>query len=367
MKRLVAAFIILLTFTPPVGASDFIAVATPPHRISSNIYESNQLAESISPEGEFGLAFFRGLRSVDSVYIDVAVLEEIADLVDGYEYLNQDGELVEVAESQEAARWLSALKLMVLNKQIFALPYGNPDQKYLEKRAPAEYRFYLKQGQIRLSAFFGKEVKSADSSVHETGATRIARSFHSSYRPILRNIYSVVPAPEVTQLRLDLGKLLNPELSNNSTDQMIESLRKQIDKSASNVRVTSGSYTITSSQYDLPITIINDFSVPVSLKLRANPSNSRVIVGELRQVSIPANSQMQVRLPIEVIASGETDLMVQIRSLNGRSIGEVARIPLRLAVISPLTTWFTTGMAIILLMAAVVQSMRRVKKRGRNE
>ena len=48
---------------------------------------------------------------------------------------------------------------------------------------------------------------------------------------------------------------------------------------------------------------------------------------------------------------------------NGAQIGQSKSVELQLAVISPLTTWFTTGMAIILLLAAVVQSVRRVKRR----
>jgi hypothetical protein len=80
-------------------------------------------------------------------------------------------------------------------------------------------------------------------------------------------------------------------------------------------------------------------------------------------VNVEANSQSQVEIPLRIIASGDTQIELKIRSLKGKVVGEVEYIPLRLAVISPLTTWFTTGMAIILLLAAVIQSMRRVKKR----
>jgi hypothetical protein len=78
---------------------------------------------------------------------------------------------------------------------------------------------------------------------------------------------------------------------------------------------------------------------------------------------VAANSQSQVEVPLRVNASGDTQIEMKLRNAKGHQVGELEYIPLRLAVISPLTTWFTTGMAIILLLAAIVQSMRRVKKR----
>ncbi|MEJ0014272.1 MAG: hypothetical protein WDN07_01350 [Actinomycetota bacterium] len=37
--------------------------------------------------------------------------------------------------------------------------------------------------------------------------------------------------------------------------------------------------------------------------------------------------------------------------------------PLKLSVISPIATWFTTGAAILLFIAAGIQSIRRIRKR----
>ena len=165
-------------------------------------------------------------------------------------------------------------------------------------------------------------------------------------------------------LRLELGKLLNPGNNKERLAKLIAALQAETTKSARSLRVAKGSYTITASQYELPITIINDFSVPVSVRPKVKASNSRVIITQPALITVPANSQVQVALPLEVIASGETALEVRLRSMGGKVIGPVTEIPLRLAVISPLTTWFTTGMAVLLLLAAVVQSMRRVKRRS---
>ena len=367
MRRLIL-LAILISFLPfPARAVEQITILSTPHRIADGRFDSNQLSQAIAPDGELGTKLFTLLRTSRDVFIDVAALEEIQDIADGYTYLDENGDEIDIPESSEAALWLVRFKAAVVGKRIHALPYGNPDRGYLAVKAPAEYRLCQEIGKSRLGAFLGQEVIGADSLNLGERTTIEVRNFYNSYRPILRNIYRGFPAPEVLQLRLDLSKLLNPGVSTANLDIWIESLRAEISKSSSAIRIASGNYTITSSNYDLPVTVINDFSIPISIKLKVSPSNSRIIVGELLPVSIPANSQVQVKLPLEVIASGETDLMIQIRSLAGRSIGEVSRIPIRLAVISPLTTWFTTGMAIILLLGAVIQSMRRVRRRGRDE
>ena len=129
------------------------------------------------------------------------------------------------------------------------------------------------------------------------------------------------------------------------------------------LRISPGNYTITTKNYDLPVTVINDFTEPVSLDLIITTTNSRVLVEDVPRITIDGQSQIQIEVPIEVIASGDTALRLQLYTPKADLIGLEERIPLRLAIISPITTWLTTGMAIILLLAAIVQSVRRVKSR----
>ena len=113
--------------------------------------------------------------------------------------------------------------------------------------------------------------------------------------------------------------------------------------------------------------VINDFDQVVSVDLDVTTTNSRVVVTQVPRITLEPQSQIQIKVPVEVIASGDTALRLQLRTPKGSVVGESTRIPLRLAVISPVTTWFTTGMAIILLLAATVQSVRRVKRRRNHE
>jgi hypothetical protein len=293
----------------------------------------------------------------------MATIEEIQDLADGYSFIDESGEIVEIPEFVIADIWLNTLRSAVKGRSISALPYGNPDRRFLESKSPTEYQFLKQVGAERLAAFLSLPVMSVDSLDLGQDSQEKNRTLSDAYRRDLRVLYTVAPAPELTSLRLQLGQLLNPSLSSESSDLLYEPLVKTLKANSKKLRVARGNYTITASNYDLPVTIINDYSVPVSVELIARPTNSRIVVGAAPLVNVEANSQSQVEIPLRIIASGDTQIELKLRSPKGKVVGEVEYIPLRLAVISPLTTWFTTGMAIILLLAAVIQSMRRVKKR----
>lgn len=334
------------------------------YRDINGIFVNNQLATLIAPEGKLGRAVFDRARSASAISIDVALIEEVQDLADGYRFRDQSGAIVDAPALSAASNWLETLRRSVANKTVAALPYGNPDREFLERRAPGEYRFYKELAAARLSGFLGTTVDESES-VGKSPAALRARQLHNEYRGELRRIYNLVAAPEVAALRLQLGKLLNPAISDTDLQLLLDPLQAALRDNSARLRVTGGNYTITTSQYDLPVTVINDFSLPVTVMLSGRATNSRVMIAELAPITVAANSQQQVELPLDILASGETDLEITLRDKSGRVVGKSATFPLRLAVISPLTTWFTTGMAIILLLAAVIQSVRRVKKRKR--
>lgn len=363
MKRLLCLLAFLLIPVIPAHANTTITFTEPMHRNAEGIFIDDDLASAITPQGRLGKALFDRTSAVRSYVIDMATIEEIQDLADGYRFFDETGQVVEIPEFVIADIWLNTLRSAVKGRSISALPYGNPDQKFLESKSPAEYKFLKQVGTERLSAFLDLPVSSVDSL--ELGGESLVknRALSDAYRPDLRILYSVAPAPELVSLRLQLGQLLNPSLSKESSDLLYENLTKALKENAKKLRVARGNYTITASNYDLPVTVINGFSVPVNVELIARPTNSRIVVGAAPLVNLVANSQSQVEIPLRIIASGDTQIELKLRSQKGKQVGEIAYIPLRLAVISPLTTWFTTGMAIILLLAAVIQSVRRVKKR----
>jgi hypothetical protein len=66
---------------------------------------------------------------------------------------------------------------------------------------------------------------------------------------------------------------------------------------------------------------------------------------------------------VDVIAPGLTTVSAQIIDNEGNEIVPEAILTLNSTVIDSRVTWFTTGAAILLLLAGVAQSVRRVRRR----
>lgn len=365
MRRLFAVLLLLLVPIVPVQADSTMTLTEPTNRSVTGKFINDELASSITPRGRLGKLLFERSGSVNTFVVDVALLEEIQDLADGYTFIDDAGDEIEIPEFLIAQIWLDTLRNAVRGKQVIALPYGNPDRNFLEKRAPGEYQFLKEVAEVRLRAALSAPVNAGESSATSGESNPLIQNLSDAYRKNLRTTYSAIPAPEVADLRLRIAQLLNPDLPSESVKSLSADLSKALRENSKKLRIASGSYTITSTNYNLPITITNDFSIATKIDLFVRATNSKVIVGYVAPLSIPAKSQVQVEVPIEVLTSGETRLEFQVISDSGSQIGEKQYIPIRLAVISPITTWFTTGMAIILLLAAIIQSVRRIK--GRKE
>ena len=363
MKRLLYIFLTTLLIPLPVAqASSTVLLVEPTHRSSSGVFFNDGLAESIAPTGRLGKLVFDKTNKSATWIIDPALMEEVADLVDGYTYLDNDGKEVVVPPLVIADIWLNTVKNNSRRTQVLALPYGNPSISFLNKNAPGELVLYRTLGQQRLAALLGRNV-GVTTLNSPTELQRGTVTIFSSLRKPIATINSVVTLKEVEDLRLKLAQYLDPSLPQDRRTLLKVDLEAAVKNLNQKIRISGGNYTITSSRYELPITIINRFDQQVNLDVRIFPTNSRILVGSLPRVTVGSQSQIQIKVPITVIASGDTTLRIQLLTPRGERVGEVKRIPLRLAVISASTTWFATILALILLLAVVTQSVRRVKRR----
>ena len=363
MKRILLAFLLILLPISPAQSSTLVTLTAPTKKLADGRFINNELAISISPGGSLGKALEITASSNRTWLIDPALIEEITDLADGYIYLDQEGKDVEVASFDPANTWLMKLKSLSANNKVVAITYGAPSQAFLDRIAPGELSTYNSLSKLRLEALLNREVSAPGESNIEGQPALIAKNAYTALRKSIKITNSVITSKDVEDLRLGLAKTLNPALSKDNALLISKSYSAAIKEVNNKLRISPGNYTITTKNYDLPVTVINDFTEPVSLDLIITTTNSRVLVDDVPRITIDGQSQIQIEVPIEVIASGDTSLRLQLYTPKGEIIGLEQRIPLRLAVISPVTTWLTTGMAIILLLAAIVQSVRRVKSR----
>ena len=71
-------------------------------------------------------------------------------------------------------------------------------------------------------------------------------------------------------------------------------------------------------------------------------------------------------VPIKVYTSGDSGFVGTLTTKSGATFGQTVTYPLKIAVISGIATWITTIAAVILFGAAILQSLRRIR-RGRNK
>ena len=158
---------------------------------------------------------------------------------------------------------------------------------------------------------------------------------------------------------------MSPKLNKDSREFYTYSARSAVDAMVNKLRINSGRYQITTSNVKLPVTVINEFDSDVTIDISMVPINSRVIVDSFKGVTIPAQSKLQLEMRVDVIAPGQTSVLALITDSEGNEIVPEATLTLNSTVIDSRVTWFTTGAAILLLLAAVAQSVRRVRKRAK--
>ena len=95
------------------------------------------------------------------------------------------------------------------------------------------------------------------------------------------------------------------------------------------------------------------------------PNNSRVLVNSFENITIPARSKKQLEMGVAVIAPGETTVSVLITDSGGNEIVPETTLTFNSTVIDSRVAWLTTGAAILLLLAGVAQSFRRVRRRDK--
>ncbi len=364
MKKFAAALIFLtaLSALPSASASTpVIRIVDVAHTNFDGEFRDNDLVTSLAPTGKLGSAVYRANGAATWV-IDASLIDEVMDMADGYEYMG----VVDLVGQQVATQWLTQLRLATVGNPLVALPYGNPDAALARKLSPKELRFYSEAAQIKLEDFFGRPVISQNG--WGEGKSRLNRDFQVLYqrqRGLLTGFSQAVDSEEIRTLRLRLGRTLNPLLNSQERAYFSYQGRDATTEIVKKLRIVPGRFQLTSKEVEVPLTLVNNFDTPTTVNLTLTPSNSRVQVADIREVTIAPDSLIQITVPFTVIASGSTQVLAQFTTLSGRPIGEVSKLDLTLTVIDSRIAWFTTGAAILLFLGAIAQSVRRVK-RGRH-
>jgi hypothetical protein len=167
---------------------------------------------------------------------------------------------------------------------------------------------------------------------------------------------------EIETFQGQSASVLHPDLKVSARAILALDLFSAALEISEKIRLAPGRFTVTTTKQNLPITLVNDFTNPAKISLRVETINGKVIVGKVPDQVVSGKSKIQVMIPVEVITSGKSTLVVKIYSEKRKLLGNEVFYPVTLKVISPVATWITTGGAIVLFLSALVQSFRRIKR-----
>ena len=362
MLFLLTGLFILLTLSPAQAADSIVRITSMAHQTFTGEFRNDDLAQKLTPSGDLGLLVYTPRVKNTTWVIDAALIDEVIAMSGDYTLATE----ATPVGKEIAVAWLKQLRQITNGQEVVALAYGNPDVSLAKRLAPSELKNYYALGKSQLEAALGRTVRSEPNGGWSTGKSGLSnplRKAYGDYRKALTKLSRVVNDPQLVIMRAQLSRLLSPQLDKDSSEFYSYSARTAVDEITRKLRINSGRYQITTTNVDLPVTVINDFDSDVTVNILMMPNNSRVLVNSFENVTIPARSKKQLEMGVSVIAPGETTVGVLITDNAGNEIVPEATLTLNATVIDSRVTWFTTGAAILLLLAGVAQSFRRVRRR----
>ncbi|CAB4694577.1 MAG: hypothetical protein F2927_04115 [Actinobacteria bacterium] len=358
LRGLIAAlfvFVPLFILMPSSSAATTqnIILVEPPHRDYQNVFFGDAFALSLRPTGTLGLKVFAPVQEPRTWLIDAALIDEVQTLS---------------AKNSDAQKWLDQLKLVSITDSIIAVPYAHPDLTLTKRLAPTELNYYFEFSKNKLQEFFGRDVIIDKTANWSNGKAKISSEAASAYtynRRALVFMNTVIPSIQLDDFRSRLAYLLSSGMSVYRQSELATSANLALVAEKRKLRIIGGNYRLTSSREKVPVTLVNDFDVPLKISLHLMPQTSRIELGDIGEITLEAHSKTQVLIPVTVIASGTTTVIAEFRNNKGKTFNDISVLTLSLSVISPAVAWFTTGAALMLFLAAVAQSVRRVRRSRR--
>jgi hypothetical protein len=333
-----------------------------PHQLLDGKFIDDELATLLTPEGRLGSLVYIPSVTRTRWFIDAALLDEVAAMADGYELADKkDGVGVEAATA-----WLAQLRIATAGAIVSPITYGNPDVRLAKRLAPSELTFYKKYGADRVAFHLGRAI-TPDKTLFKTSTSKLSgpdRKNYTTNRQAVSKLSTVVTAPELELFRARLAILLSPSINGASAEVFARSAIDGVIQQQNKLRVNPGKYALTSESGKVPLTLVNGFTTPVKINLIFRASNIRVILGDIREITLDPQSRTQMAVPYTVITSGTTQVNAVLTNSDGKWLGPSSKLALSMTLIDTRVAWFTTAAAVLLFIGAGAQTYRRIR-RGR--
>lgn len=354
-------FLSSFTIISNANAAQVVKISEPTHRLSDGVFFDDLLVQKLAPSGSLGQLVYLNAQPVNNWLVDPATIDEIIAMSNGYGISDGTAPM-----GQEIAKsWLTQFVKVTRNKKITPLIYGNPSSFWVNEIIPNQLEYLNEISKFKLESFLSRPVENTSGVEQEKQRLNKASVSVLKYGQRQINLLStLLEKKQLEEYQLRLVKLLNPNLDEKLFIDLLKDYDKSISLMRAKLKVKNSKFTVTSSKEELPITVVNNFDQVVRLKLSSRAMNSKVSIAQIEEIELEAKSKKQILLPIEVFAAGDSRLLVQLTNLENKPVGYPVYIDLKLSVISPVATWITTAAAVLLFIAALVQSVRRVRRRS---
>jgi len=367
MKKFLIALTSLVTlFIALPGASAELptVLSEPTHRLLDGRFIDDVLAQKLAPNGQLGKIIYPPSYSFHTGriwFIDPALVEEVTAMTKPYTLVDA----TPGTGSDIAIAWLARLKTVITGSTIYAIPHGNPSEYWVNRITPHDRNYILQSSRARLAQDLGLSVSMSESYT-STSYFSLKRDEINAIRRAdadLLKFATYMSAVQVDNIKAAMYKILNASLTHQRRGLLARDLDTASAALEGTLHLAGGKFTVTSTNQKLPVTIVNGFDNQVKVNLRITSTNQRILVSNQKNIVIAGHSKIQVLVPVRVVATGSTSLDVVITNTSGSPLSPQVLYPIAITVISPIATWITTLAAGILFLAAVAQSIRRLRRK----
>jgi hypothetical protein len=129
--------------------------------------------------------------------------------------------------------------------------------------------------------------------------------------------------------------------------------------------VPGSTINLVSRESSAPISIKNEFDADIRVFVKVSPSNARVEVPRVVEVTVPALTTLNAEVPVRAVAQGKVFLRVQLTTFSGLPLGK--SMVLQMNVDPDLETNLVVGFGLLVTALGAWGTVRTVRKRRERE
>ncbi len=206
------------------------------------------------------------------------------------------------------------------------------------------------------------------------GATLASIDYVSQSLPGMRSMFSranatalLGPLPAAMQ-RAESSALLDEPARSITQSALLEDQVRRLLDGVTLVQPANGTYTLTSSDSFVPITVKNTLGVGVRVRVSAHALNQLpgLTADTLPVQAIAARSTEQVNIPTHIVRTGRIDMVVQLSTPRGMPLGGVPKVlTVRGTALGTVGVAITTTAGVVLVLALVLRAIGYLRRRNK--